>query len=62
MPGWRHGGRLAGAWDGWMKGSVLDANGRPCPVQLGASPARVSEVYYAFSNDEAPYGFSNAHI
>jgi hypothetical protein len=22
----------------------------------------VSVVYYAFSNDEAPYGFSNAHI
>ena len=47
-----------------LKGSVVYASGHPCPMCLAAMVmARVDEVYYAFSNDEAaPYGFSNAHI
>ena len=47
-----------------LNGGVMYASGHPCPMCLAAMMmAGVSEVYYAFDNDEAAvYGFSNAHV
>jgi tRNA(Arg) A34 adenosine deaminase TadA len=47
-----------------LKGSVMYASGHPCPMCLAAMVlAGVSEVYYAFGNEEAaPYGYSSAPV
>jgi guanine deaminase len=47
-----------------LKGSIMYASGQPCPMCLAAMVlAGVSEVYYAFGNeDAAPYGYSSAQV
>ncbi|WP_312783969.1 nucleoside deaminase [Brevundimonas sp.] len=59
MEALRQAGPALGTVD--LSGSVLYASGHPCPMCLAAAVmARVSAVYYAFSNADAePYGFAS---
>ena len=47
-----------------LAGCVVYASGHPCPMCMAAMRlSGVSEVYYAYSNDDgAPYGLSTAAI
>jgi len=47
-----------------LEGCAVYASGHPCPMCMAAMRlAGVSEVYYAYSNDDgAPYGLSTAAI
>ncbi|MEW6645350.1 MAG: nucleoside deaminase [Pseudomonadota bacterium] len=47
-----------------LSGSAVYASGHPCPMCMAAMRlAGVSEVYYAYSNDDgAPFGLSTAAI
>jgi tRNA(Arg) A34 adenosine deaminase TadA len=47
-----------------LQGCAVYASGHPCPMCMAAMrPAGVSEVYYAYSNEDgAPYDLSTAAI